>query len=187
MKDLFLKRAATFGFANVSVTARADGFQLHVPKQSLMPDPFMATTVDLEPFLAPLLQENPGEEEACLKLARWKFALQQRQSYLLHLVRPGYGNDLPFYSVVEPLKQLFPLVHLADDAPITAVPYDLAHPPVEGFHWRLKEASRPAHARAFDSIQELARIQLVKSAKMSLAMPMRLWCGEIEDFEETSL
>ena len=187
MKDLFLKRAATFGFTNVSAMARADGFQLHVPKKSLMPDPFSATADDLEPFLAPLLQENPGEEEACLKLARWKFALQQRQSYLPQLARPGYGNDLPFYSVVEPLKQLFPLVHLADDAHITAVPYDLAHPPVEDFHRRLKEASRPVDAFAFDSIQELARIQLVKSAKMSLAMPMRRWCGEIEGSEETSV
>eukprot|EP00435_Cladocopium_sp_Y103_P063637 s32_g25.t1 len=184
VKTQILERAMTFGLKDASVKARPGGFQLETQKKDIMPDPFTATRGLLEPFLVPLLQENPGEEEACLKFARWKFALQQRQSYLQHLPRPGYGNDLPFYSVVEPLKPALRCAGCLDDAPITPVPYSLAHPPVEEFHLKLREASRPAAKTLSVDVQEFCRIQLVKSVKMSLAMPVQLWCAEIEIYSE---
>ena len=179
VKKHILGRAMTFGLKNASVTKRADGFQLHLPQQSIMPDPFTATNEVLEPFLGSLLAENPGEDDACLQLARWKFALQQRQSYLPLLARPGCGNDLPFYSVVEPVKQLHRFIHFFDDAPDVPIPYCSAHPPVEDFQLKLQEASRPAESVSFD-VQEFARIELLKSVKMSLAMPVRLWCAKMD-------
>ena len=186
VKAQILERAMTFGLKDASVKARPGGFQIDTHSKNTMPDPFTATRDLLEPFLVPLLQENPGEEEACLQLARWKFALQQRRSYLPHLFRPGYGNDLPFYSVVEPLKPALRVLASANDAPMTPVPYSLAHPPAEEFHLKLREASQPAPKTLSREVEEFCRIQLVKSVKMSLAMPVRLWCAKIctEDFEE---
>ena len=74
------------------------------PKElSVMPDPWTATHEALAPYLP--VQQGGENRLECLNIARWKYALEQKEVYLKQLLRPGYGNDLPFFSLVTPLPR----------------------------------------------------------------------------------
>ncbi|CAE7587060.1 NLRC3 [Symbiodinium sp. CCMP2592] len=161
------KKAAQLGL-QTSVVSQGTAFVL-TGTHDIMPDPHTASEEDLAPLLAEARAENPEEEEDLLKgLARWKFTLEQRQRYLPALPRPGYGNDLPFYSALQPLL------------PCTCKFYDQP-PPQSPRPNKLQEISHLLKAGSFETgsaeqyREEARRISVIKSLTWSVEMPVLLW------------
>lgn len=111
-------------------------------------------------------------------MARWRFALKQRRVYAQKLLRTfngtGYGNDLPFYSVVEPLNQARGCFN---DEPVLSTSYCVAQPNFGEVAGKLVRASYPASGLSWEDQVEIEseRIAIVKSRKMTLDMPLLVW------------
>ena len=152
---------------SVRKTGAIDCIDITPKELSVMPDPWTATHEALAPYLP--VQQGGENRLECLNIARWKYALEQKEVYLKQLLRPGYGNDLPFFSLVTPLPRRswwFP------DEPIAT-----ATAPVPDIASKLMEASWEAAQLSVAEIvqRESARISVIKSVKPFAEMPVMLW------------
>lgn len=110
-----------------------------------------------------------------LNIARWKHALEQRKIYSARLQRPHYMNDLPFYSVTEPLSPR-PSWWFGD-TPVHPRSYTSYLEASDEIAARLRKAFWESTDLTWSEAawREEEIIGAIKSMKMLMEMPVRLW------------
>lgn len=178
------ERGKRLGLESLEATALDDGTFSCEDNNEEVPrlrDPFEASKQELEEHwkkaMSDAIQSNEGSyitDEEIAAMARWHFAKAARAEHLKVLPRPGYWQDMPFYSVVEPLAKR-KTGYMEGPVPFPKQPGDNEVPSTLE-----KLSALSGQSRDYDDMVEAEeqRMAFVKSIKWSADMKLPLWRAE---------